>query len=91
MYTFSPATVHVDSVADLTVHTLESFNAGTSTTYIYKEQLRTLGFFMSTIGGGIARTGAGAASGLIMTLPSIIIFIINQSRVQDTMAHSGIK
>ena len=63
----------------------------TSTTYIYKEQLRTLGFFMSTIGGGIARTGAGAASGLIMTLPSIIIFIVNQSRVQDTMAHSGIK
>jgi ABC-type glycerol-3-phosphate transport system permease component len=66
-------------------------DASTSTTYIYKEQLRTLGFFMSTIGGGIARTGAGAASGLIMTLPSIIIFIINQSRVQDTMAHSGIK
>lgn len=63
----------------------------TSTTYIYKEQLRTLGFFMSTIGGGIARTGAGAASGLIMTLPSIIIFIIQQSRVMDTMAHSGIK
>lgn len=66
-------------------------DAATSTTYIYKEQLRTLGFFMGTIGGGIARTGAGAASGLIMTLPSIIIFIIQQSRVMDTMAHSGIK
>jgi ABC transporter, permease protein len=66
-------------------------DAATSTTYIYKEQLRTLGFFMNTIGGGIARTGAGAASGLIMTLPSIIIFIIQQSRVMDTMAHSGIK
>lgn len=66
-------------------------DAGTSTTYIYKEQFRTLGFFMGTIGGGIARTGASAASALIMTLPSIIIFIIQQSRVMDTMAHSGIK
>lgn len=66
-------------------------DTATSTTYIYKEQLRTLGFFMNTIGGGIARTGASAASGLIMTLPSIIIFIIQQSRVMDTMAHSVIK
>ena len=66
-------------------------DTATSTTYIYKEQLRTLGFFMNTIGGGIARTGASAVSGLIMTLPSIIIFIIQQSRVMDTMAHSGIK
>lgn len=66
-------------------------DAATSTTYIYKEQLRTLGFFMNTIGGGIARTGVGAASALIITLPSIIIFIIQQSRVMDTMAHSGIK
>ncbi len=66
-------------------------DTATSTTYIYKEQLRTLGFFMNTIGGGIARTGASTASGLIMTLPSIIIFIIQQSRVMDTMAHSGIK
>ncbi len=66
-------------------------DAATSTTYIYEEQLRTLAFFMGTIGGGIARTGASAASALIMTLPSIIIFIIQQSRVMDTMAHSGIK
>ncbi len=66
-------------------------DAGTSTTYIYKEQLKTLAFFMSTIGGGLARAGAGAASALIMTLPGIIIFILQQSRVMDTMAHSGIK
>ena len=66
-------------------------DAGTSTTYIYKEQLRTLAFFMSTIQGGLARTGANAAAALIMTLPGIIIFVIQQSRVMDTMAHSGIK
>lgn len=65
--------------------------SGTSTTYIYKEQLRSLGFFMSTIGGGIARQGVAGVTSLIMTFPSIIIFVIQQSRVMDTMAHSGIK
>ncbi|MBO4327404.1 MAG: carbohydrate ABC transporter permease [Clostridia bacterium] len=65
--------------------------SGTSTTYIYKEQLRSLGFFMSTIGGGIARQGVAGVTALIMTFPSIIIFVIQQSRVMDTMAHSGIK
>lgn len=66
-------------------------DSGTSNTYIYEEQMRTLAFFMGTIGGNIARTGATAVSSLIMTLPSIIIFVIQQSRVMDTMAHSGIK
>jgi ABC-type glycerol-3-phosphate transport system permease component len=66
-------------------------DSATSNTYIYEEQMRTLAFFMGTIGGNIARTGATAVSSLIMTLPSIIIFVIQQSRVMDTMAHSGIK
>ena len=46
---------------------------------------------MSTIGGGIARQGVAGVTALIMTFPSIIIFVIQQSRVMDTMAHSGIK
>lgn len=63
----------------------------TSTTYIYNEEFRTFAFFMSTLQGGLARTGANAAASLIMTLPSIIVFIVSQSSVMDTMAHSGIK
>ncbi len=66
-------------------------DTGTSTTYIYDEQLRTFAFFMSTLQGGLARTGANSAAALIMTLPSIIVFMISQSSVMDTMAHSGIK
>lgn len=66
-------------------------DSGTSTTYIYDEQLRTFAFFMSTLEGGLARTGANSAASLIMTLPSIVVFIISQSSVMDTMAHSGIK
>lgn len=66
-------------------------DVGTSTTYIYDEQLRTFAFFMSTLQGGLARTGANSAAALIMTLPSIIVFVVSQSSVMDTMAHSGIK
>lgn len=65
--------------------------SGTAATYIYDEQLRTLGWFMGTIGGGLARAGASAAAGLIMILPTIIMFVVQQSKVMDTMAHSGIK
>ena len=66
-------------------------DSGTSTTYIYDEELRTFAFFMGTLQGGLARTGANSAAALIMTLPSIIVFVISQSSVMDTMAHSGIK
>ena len=65
--------------------------SGTAATYIYDEQLRTLGWFMGTIGGGLARAGASAAATLIMVLPTILMFVIQQSKVMDTMAHSGIK
>lgn len=65
--------------------------SATANTYIHDEQWKTLAFFMGTIGGGLARQGASAAAALIMTLPGIIIFIIQQNRVMDTMAHSGIK
>ena len=35
--------------------------------------------------------GMAAAASLIMFLPNLVIFIIMQSKVIDTMAHSGIK
>lgn len=66
-------------------------DSSASTTYIYEEQLRTFAFFMSTLQGGLARQGANAAASLIMTVPSIIVFVVSQSSVMDTMAHSGIK
>ncbi|MBQ8164782.1 MAG: carbohydrate ABC transporter permease [Clostridia bacterium] len=66
-------------------------DAATATTYIYDEQLRNLAFYMNTLQGGLARTGANSAAGLLMTIPSILVFVLSQSKVMDTMAHSGIK
>lgn len=67
-------------------------DAGSSTLLIQTDQLKTLAFYMTTLGGaGIARAGAVSAAVLVMTIPTVIMFILQQSRVMDTMAHSGIK
>ncbi|MFI5359857.1 MAG: carbohydrate ABC transporter permease, partial [Halanaerobiales bacterium] len=40
--------------------------------------------------GGIARAGVGAAVGLVLMLVPIVIFVINQSQVVETMSTSGL-
>lgn len=64
-----------------------------STLYINNENLKTFSFYISTLtsSGGVATAGVSAAATLIMFLPNLIIFIFCQSRVMNTMAHSGIK
>ncbi len=60
--------------------------------YIYSEQLKTLDYALSQVlAGGIARTGATAAVSLLMISVPIIIFIITQSNVIETMTTSGMK
>ena len=58
------------------------------------EQMKTLPLIMSSIGGGpgvVARSGAVAAASLLITLPTLIIFVVLQGYVMETMAYSGIK
>jgi multiple sugar transport system permease protein len=45
----------------------------------------------STVEFSVAGQGLAAAAGLIMFLPNLIIFIIMQSNVMNTMSHSGVK
>jgi ABC-type glycerol-3-phosphate transport system permease component len=63
--------------------------------YIHNQAMKTLPLALRTIGGGgsieLGRAGAVAAATLLMTLPTIIIFTIMQSRVMETMTYSGIK
>ncbi len=69
-------------------------SADTSTTYINNDLLKTFAFYMNTLTAntnGVAGQGMAAAASLIMFLPNLIIFIVMQSKVMDTMAHSGIK
>lgn len=66
-----------------------------SNIYIITETKKTFSFYLTTLTANqvvsIAGAGMAAAAGLIMFLPNLIIFILMQSRVMDTMSHSGIK
>lgn len=71
------------------VQTLWATNNGM---YIYSEPLKTMPYAISQItAGGYARAGASAAGVVFMMLVPIIVFIISQSNVLETMAKSGIK
>lgn len=67
------------------------WNTGASI-YIHSEQLKTFNYAIGQIlSGGIARSGAGAASTVIMMIVPILIFVINQSKIIETMGSSGMK
>ena len=60
--------------------------------YIYSEQLKPLPFALGQIiAGGVARAGVGAAVILMMMVVPIVLFIVAQSSIIQTMASSGIK
>lgn len=60
--------------------------------FIFTEELKTLPYALSNImAGGISRTGASAAVALIMVIPPVVVFILSQSQVIETMSTSGIK
>ncbi|HCH28858.1 MAG TPA: carbohydrate ABC transporter permease [Ruminococcaceae bacterium] len=59
---------------------------------IFSEQLKTLPQVMSSISaGGIARSGSAMAVTVILMIPPILVFLISQSNVMETMSTSGIK
>ena len=68
-------------------------NAESSNNYITGEALRTLPYYVGSIGtnNAVAAAGMISATNLIMFIPQLIIFISMQSKVMNTMSHSGIK
>lgn len=74
---------------------IESFrglwNSGASI-YIHSEELKTFNYAIGQIiSGGIARSGAGAAATVVMMLVPILVFVMNQSQIIETMGASGMK
>ena len=61
--------------------------------YIYEDELKTLPYALQNImsGGTIERTGVSSAIALLLIIPPIIMFIISQSSIVETMGSSGIK
>ena len=67
------------------------WNMGASV-YIQSEQLKTFPCAVNQIlTAGIVRSGATAASSLILMIVPILVFVINQSKVVETMGSSGMK
>lgn len=67
------------------------WNAGASI-YIHSEQLKSFNYAINQIvAGGIRRSGASAASTVIMMLVPILVFVVTQSNIIETMGSSGMK
>ncbi len=68
-------------------------NVETSNLFTSSEGVRTLAFYMNTWTKVDAVQGQGmaAAASLIMFIPNLVLFVIMQSSVMNTMAHSGLK
>ena len=76
----------------LIIYSFQSlWNAGSSI-YIYSEQLKSFNYAIGQItAGGIKRQGASAASTVLMMAVPILVFVITQSNIIETMGSSGMK
>jgi len=69
-------------------------NMETSNYFVNDDGLKTLTFYMNTLANAnntVAGQGMAAAAALIMFIPNLLLFIILQNNVMNTMATSGIK
>lgn len=64
-----------------------------SNNFITNDTMKTLAFYLNSLStnNAIAAEGMAAAASVILFLPNLIIFILMNSQVMNTMAHSGIK
>lgn len=63
-----------------------------STGTIFSEELKTLPSVMSSVAaGGIACSGSSMAITVLMMIPPILVFLLTQGNVLETMSSSGIK
>ncbi len=64
-----------------------------SNNFISNDTMRTLAFYLNALSTNntVAASGMVAAASVILFLPNLVIFVIMQSKVMNTMTHSGIK
>lgn len=76
----------------LVIFTFQSIWNTTGVQFIYSENMKMLPLALSQIStAGIARAGIASAVSVIIMIPPVVIFLISQSSVMQTMAHSGLK
>ena len=76
----------------LTLFTFRDVWAHVPSGTIFSETLKTLPTIMSQItAGGIARSGSAMAVTCILMIPPILVYLISQSNVMESMSSAGIK
>lgn len=76
----------------LVIFSFQMLWGATGGTFIYREELKTLPYALNQIlMGGFARAGVGAAVILLMMIVPIVLFMVTQSSIIQTMATSGLK
>ena len=76
----------------LTLFTFQSVWAQQPLNMVFYENLKLLNMaFTNVIAAGISRMGPSMASAVVLMLPLIVVFLVTQSNVIETMSASGIK
>ncbi len=76
----------------LIVYSFQGLWGSGASIYVYSEQLKSFNYAIGQIlAGGIKRAGAGGASMVLMMAVPIIVFVITQSNIIETMGSSGMK
>ena len=76
----------------LTLFTFQTLWNATGTQYIFTETMKSLPTALKQISAaGLARAGAASAISLVLMIPPIVLFLVTQSSVMETMSTSGIK
>lgn len=76
----------------LIIFTFQGIWNSTGGSFITDETLKTLPTLLSQVtSSGISQVGTAAAASVIMMIPPILVFMLTQSSVIETMAQSGIK
>ncbi|MCU6711597.1 carbohydrate ABC transporter permease [Paenibacillus sp. J5C_2022] len=98
MYIFTRIIIPLTSpaVATVSIITFQAvyMDIEVSTFFMTKETMKTLAYYataMTVNVPGVAATSLAAAIGLLIFLPNMIMFLIFQRKVIQTMLHSGVK
>lgn len=98
LYIFSRIVIPLTApaVATVTIITFQAvyLDVETSTLYTTKETMKTLAFYVTSLTTnvpGVAAASMAAAVGLLMFLPNLILFLLFQRKMIETMLHSGVK
>lgn len=76
----------------LTIFTFQAVWNTTGLQYIYTETLKTLPTALSQMtASGLSMAGVSSAVAVFLMVPPVIMFILTQSNVLETMAYSGMK